>query len=533
MAYTSIHSIKATDGAALRYITDGDKTFDGLYVQSYACRADSRGAAADFRAVREQGTGRTQILAHHIIQSFAPDEVTPEQALQIGEELCDRFLQGNYQYVLAVHTDKSHTHCHIIFNNTNLYNGLSFTYERNQGKVSERAWTQLRAISDELCKEHGISVIEPKGKGVSHFERDMQIQGKSWKDKLRAKIAEVAFYSKDFADFLQNCTASGIEYVYKPSNKVKLKFRLSGEGQQKFTRADTLGEDYTAERIAEQIEQIQKAKSVMKRLSEKKKPEKAVAPPKPTVTPKTEPTVTAPTKPTATPTEPTKSKGLTDEEFLALLDKRSAEITPSPKPTESKAPEKKEDVWAAIRGMRDSDKMIADLEAGGITSLDDLRSFLWNFQHPDDHTGELAKLNTKIKGIEKLLAMMKQRSDNSAKYKEYQNRSAFTQKSFRKKNAVAIEDYEEADEYIKEHIKHYLVDGKAPKRSELEQRLIELKSKYNALVPEHNAFIRRQNAASQYTRQVRNYLQSKEQQERDRQYRERKRAQQKKKDTLE
>ena len=87
MAYTSIHSIKATDWAALDYITRSDKTIDGLYVQSYACRADSRGAAADFRAVRANGTGRTQILAHHIIQSFAPNEVTPEQALQIGEEL--------------------------------------------------------------------------------------------------------------------------------------------------------------------------------------------------------------------------------------------------------------------------------------------------------------------------------------------------------------------------------------------------------------------------------------------------------------
>ena len=55
----------------------------------------------------------------------------------------------------------------------------------------------------------------------------MQIEGKSWKDKLRAKIAEVAFYSKSFEDFLQRCTECGIEYVYKPQNKVKLKFRLS------------------------------------------------------------------------------------------------------------------------------------------------------------------------------------------------------------------------------------------------------------------------------------------------------------------
>jgi len=182
-----------------------------------------------------------------MIQSFAPGEVTPEQAMQIGEELCDRYLKGDYQYVIAVHHDKSHLHCHIIFNNTNLYNGLSFTTEHNQGRKNERAWAELREISDEICAEHGISVIsEPeKGHGVSHFERDMQKEGKSWKDKLRVRIAEVMLYSRDFKDFLEKCSECGIEYVYKPSNKVKLKFRLSGDGQQKFTRADTLGADFT------------------------------------------------------------------------------------------------------------------------------------------------------------------------------------------------------------------------------------------------------------------------------------------------
>ena len=270
MAVTSIHSIKATVGAAIAYITDGDKTVNGVYVSSYACRADSAGASEDFRAVQNTGTGRTKILAYHLIQSFAPDEVTPEQSMQIGEELCDRYLKGDYQYVLAVHSDRQHIHTHIIFNNTNLYNGLSFTTEHNQGKKTERAWAELRQISDEICTEHGISVIEPKGKGVSHFERDMQIEGKSWKDKLRAKISECAFYSKSFDDFLQRCTECGIEYVYKPQNKVKLKFRLSGEGQQKFTRADTLGDEYTAEKLAESIQQIQKAQAIMEKLSEKK-----------------------------------------------------------------------------------------------------------------------------------------------------------------------------------------------------------------------------------------------------------------------
>lgn len=404
MAVTSIHSIKATVSAAIAYITDGDKTVNGVYVSSYACRADSRGAAEDFRAVRDTGTGRTKILAYHLIQSFAPNEVTPEQAMQISEELCDRYLKGDYQYVLAVHSDRQHIHTHIIFNNTNLYNGLSFTTEHNQGKKTERAWAELRQISDEICTEHGISVIEPKGKGVSHFERDMQIEGKSWKDKLRAKIAEVAFYSKSFEDFLQRCTECGIEYVYKPQNKVKLKFRLSGEGQQKFTRAETLGENYTAEKIAEQIEQIQKAQAVLERLSEKKKLEKPVA---------TAPVTVTKTKPTAAPQTKPKNEYVYKPPIQEELDRIfgvSDTATDKPvtvKPAGVKAPEKKEDVWAGIRGMRDSAQVIADLEASGITSLSELQSFFWNIKHNDDHTEELTELDKKIKSVDKLIAMMK------------------------------------------------------------------------------------------------------------------------------
>ena len=183
--------------------------------------------------------------------------------------------------------------------------------------------------------------------------------------------------------------------------------------------------------------------------------------------------------------------------------------------------------------MRDSEKMIADLETGGITSLNDLRGFFWNFKHPDDHTDELAELDKKIRGIDKLINMMKQHSQNYATYKEYQERSAFTQKSFRKKNAAAIDAFEEADKYIAEHIKPYYIKGKPPKLSDLQAMSAKLKEKYNALVPEHNVFLRRKAAASQYSRQVRKYLDDQRQQERNRQYQERKRSQQRKNDTLE
>ena len=488
--------------------------------------------------------------------------MTPEQALQIGEELCDRFLQGNYQYVLAVHTDKSHTHCHIIFNNTNLYNGLSFTYEHNQGKGKDRSWAQLRAISDELCKEHGISVIEPKSKGVSHFERDMQKEGKSWKDKLRVRIAEVMLYSRDFKDFLEKCSECSIEYVYKPSNKVKLKFRLSGDGQQKFTRADTLGADYTVERISEQIAEIQEKLSAANVT-----PDMLIEPPKPVV-PKTEPkptqTVTAPTKPkrsaepeTITETSETAKRKAAAEQvekfFAARRARRQAQLdmlnassakptepkpelptpTPQPTPTESKAPEKKEDPWKAIRGMGRADEIIADLESGGVMSFGELSGFFFNTPHSDDHTTELADLRKKFTAIDTLIEKMKHRDELEPVYKEYQGKSGWSQSRFKKKNAATIEDYEQTVKYIKEHIKRYAVDGKPPTMLDLLEKSNKLKSKWNRLNVEHTAFLTKRETAKKYTRQVRQYINEQQMKREREKYRQKKLTQQRKKDTLE
>lgn len=156
--------------------------------------------------------------------------------------------------------------------------------------------------------------------------------------------------------------------------------------------------------------------------------------------------------------------------------------------------------------MRDSDKIIAELEAVGIMSLSEFGGFMHNIHSPEDHTDEVAELKEQYTAIDKLFAMIKQRSDNSAIYKEYQERSAFTQRHFRKKNAGAIDAYEEADKYIKEHIKDYYIDGKAPKRSELAALSKPLKDKLKAIMPEHKAYLLKHETAMRYTRQVRQYL---------------------------
>ena len=495
-----------------------------------------------------------------MIQSFAPGEVTPGQAMQIGKELCDRYLKDDYQYVIAVHNDKDHLHCHIIFNNTNLYNGLSFTTEHNQGRKSERAWAELREISDEICAEHGISVIEPIGKGVSHYENKMQKDGKSWKEKLRVRIAEVMLYSRDFADFLRNCTASGIEYVYTPHNKYKLKFKLSGDGQQRFTRAETLGEGFTVESITEQIAEIQEKLS-----AENVTPDMLIEPPKPVV-PKTEPkqTVTAPTtlKQSAEPetitemSETAKRKAAAEQVekfFAARRARRQAQLdmlnasaskpaeskpelsapTPQPTPTESKAPEKKEDPWKAIRGMGRANEIIADLEAGGVMSFSELSGFFFNTPHSDDHTTERADLKKKFTAIDTLIAKMKHRDELEPVYKEYQGKSGWSQSRFKKKNAATIEDYEQTVKYIKEYIKKYAVDGKPPTMLDLLEKSNKLKSKWNRLNVEHTAFLTKRETAKKYTRQVRQYINEQQMKREREKSRQRTQAKHRNKNTLE
>lgn len=201
------------------------------------------------------GTGLSSILAQHLIVSFAPGEVTADRAMQLGTELCDEFLKGEYQYFLAVHTDRDHIHLHCIFNNINMIDGKTFETHQNQGKVSERKWKKLREAADNLCSENNLSVIQnpEMSKGKSHYEWDMNRHGLSWKAKLKFAIDQVVKESENFDDFLMKCRSHNIEVVYNPEHVIDLKFRL--EGQQKYTRARTLGWYYETKQIRRRIDQ--------------------------------------------------------------------------------------------------------------------------------------------------------------------------------------------------------------------------------------------------------------------------------------
>ena len=244
MAVTKIKPIRGTVNKALAYILDPQKTDDAFYVSSYGCAA-SDAAAKEFEWTRnlavQQGMQMPKVLARHLIQSFDIGEVTPEEAHEVGKQLADEWLKGKYEYVIATHIDKGHCHNHIIFNAVNYVDFHAY-------RSNKRTYRELRQLSDEICKEHGLSVIPPsQNKGMDYKEYTEAKRGTSWKQKLKQTIDRLVITAKDYDDFLRLMQEAG----YEIKTGKYISFRA--EGQERFTRSKTIGENYTEERIKERI----------------------------------------------------------------------------------------------------------------------------------------------------------------------------------------------------------------------------------------------------------------------------------------
>ena len=228
---------------AIAYILNPEKTDEKLLVSSYGCASET--AAREFewtRKIAEQkGMNPVRIIARHVIQSFEIGEVTPEFAHEIGKQFADEILGGKYEYVLTTHIDKDHVHNHLIFNAVDFVNYHAY-------KSYKRIYYDMREVSDRLCKENGLSVIPPsQNKGMGYKEYTEAKRGTSWKQKLKQTIDRLVITAKDYDDFLRLIQEAG----YEIKTGKYISFRA--EGQERFTRSKTIGENYTEERIKERI----------------------------------------------------------------------------------------------------------------------------------------------------------------------------------------------------------------------------------------------------------------------------------------
>ena len=232
----------------LDYGKNPEKTEDGKYISSYEC--DPATVAAEFllaKASYKAMTGREQkkgsdVLCYQIRQSFYPGEITPEEANRISYELAMRWTKGRHAFIVTTHTDKQHIHSHIYYNSTTLDCTRKF---RNFWGSS----FALRRLSDRLCLENGLSIVEnpkPRSKGKFRNYGEWQAGQKkplTYQDRLRAAIdTALAKKPADFPAFFSMMEQAGYEVKQR---RGAISFRAPG--QERFTRlrSDTLGEGYS------------------------------------------------------------------------------------------------------------------------------------------------------------------------------------------------------------------------------------------------------------------------------------------------
>jgi len=237
-----------------------EKTEGGKLVSAYMCCPES--AAEEFETARllyEQKTGRRQpkerdIIAYRVLQSFAPGEITPEDANRIGYELAMEFTKGKHQFVVATHVDKAHIHNHVEFNSINLECDGKFNNFKNSSFA-------LRSLNDRICREHGYSVIENPGvRGQRYQEKAAAKRGRSHKERLRQTIDSALPASRDFEDFLSRMRDAGYEIKRRGQS---LEFKDAQ--QERFTRSYRLGEAYTEEALRRRVGKSSVKKAAGKR----------------------------------------------------------------------------------------------------------------------------------------------------------------------------------------------------------------------------------------------------------------------------
>ena len=225
----------------LAYAENPDKTHQ--LVTGINCEAET--ALSDMRATKNRWDKKGGVLGYHIIHSYAPGEVTPDEAHAAGVEFARRLLGDKYEVVVATHVDRAHLHCHIVFNSVSFVDGKKYRSD------FQSYYGDLRGTSNEVSRERGLSVIEPEGHGKHYTEWAVEKQGRKIvmgcvKQDIDAAVGE----SFTFDSFLAALRRQG--YTVKYGSKVK-HTAVSPPGGNYVFRLDSLGDGYTETDIRERL----------------------------------------------------------------------------------------------------------------------------------------------------------------------------------------------------------------------------------------------------------------------------------------
>lgn len=222
------------------YAEDGAKTHNKVYVSGINL---SPNIARNQMVMTKLQFGKTdKILAYHGYQSFLSGEVTPDQAHEIGVELARRLWGDRFQILITTHLDKEHLHNHFCLNSVSFVDGKKF-------RGGSKACWQMRAESDKICAEYGLSVIKNPGKGKNYAEWKAEHDGRpTIRGQIKEELDEIIKCSYTYEQFRKILKQRGYE-VKRDVKYVALKPAFS----QRYIRLKSLGKNYSEEAIRQRI----------------------------------------------------------------------------------------------------------------------------------------------------------------------------------------------------------------------------------------------------------------------------------------
>ena len=231
-----------TLGGIVSYVERDEATNQKSLVYGICCHKDT--AVQDMMAVKRKFEKTDGVIAYHGYQSFAEGEVTPDTAHEIGKALAKELWGNRYQVLITTHLDKdSHIHNHFVINTVSYVDGKKFFR-------SNKDYYRMREVSDRLCKEYGLSVIEkPKTKGKSYAEWKAEFEGRpTVRGTIREAIDIAVSGSGSRLEFLDAMDQMG--FIIDQSGKYP---KIKHIGSERFVRLNSLGPGYSPEEIFERI----------------------------------------------------------------------------------------------------------------------------------------------------------------------------------------------------------------------------------------------------------------------------------------
>ena len=232
-----------TLGDVMSYAENEEKTEKKYYVSALNCNTTC--AREQFINVKKAFDKEGGIIAYHAYQSFAPDETTPEQAHMIGVELAERLWGDRFQVIVATHLNSHCLHNHFVINSVSFRDGGRYHDCRDTYRI-------LRQTSDEICKAHGLSVVEqPHNVKDPTYLHRADMAGMPTRHNLaRQAIDEAISKSCTMREFEMYLRRLGYSTQFNPRRKY---WTITPAGNTKPIRLARLGEEYTNERIMERV----------------------------------------------------------------------------------------------------------------------------------------------------------------------------------------------------------------------------------------------------------------------------------------